>query len=417
MNPLVLVFIAVFTVVAEAESTVVIKAQDLKSLVESRNERVRARVLEKEGALEREGSFARSFLPTMELHASEEQFKKGSHPSMTQPSFGAEIKVNVFNGGRDRLESERRTLIAERRGYETVQTLSMELGKAREAYWKILYLRDYIELIQAARKNSAESLKAAERRIKAGVATETDRVEFQMQEIDLKREFERIELERNNQIRTLKVILGINADVTPEFPEGLNHEHDWQSAIHHTEADHSFLVRPAEIQAQEAMAQAVIQRRSWMPKLDVFAAYNQYNQREEENFSLARDRQESVFGLRMSMNLFDGLSGRHEASALFKEASAAKAEAKYMNQEVEAHLHGEIAELNLLHDQVHAAEENILRAEKYYQLTKSEYSRGVKNSPDMLGATEKLIGMRQKRLEIVRDFQIAKSHVLSKIGR
>lgn len=402
---------------AQAETTVVIKSQDLRQLVESRNERVRAKELEQEGAVEREGSFARSFLPTAEVHAAEEQFKKGPLPTMTQPTFGAEVRVNVFNGGRDRLEGDRRKYIAERKGYESSQMVSLELGKAREAYWRILYLRDYIELLQSARRNSAESLKAAERRIKAGVATETDRVEFQMQEIDLKREFERAELERNNQIRTLMVILGFSSDVRPEFSESLNHEHDWQAAIKHTEADHAFLVRPAELQAKEAEAQASIQRRSWLPKLDVFAGYNQFNQRQEDAYGKAIDRQESVLGLRMSMNLFDGLSGRREALALTKEAQAAKAEAKYTNQEVEAHLHGEIAELNLLHDQVHAAEENIVRAEKYYQLTKSEYGRGVKNSPDMLGATEKLIGMRQKKLEIVRDFQIAKSHVLSKIGR
>ena len=412
-----LIFLLFFVSTAQAETKMIIKSQDLRNLVEKQNERVRAKILEREGANDREGSFGRSFLPTAEIHAVEERFKRGPHSTLTQPAFGAEVKVNVFNGGRDRLEGERRTLMSERKDFESAQTLFAELGKAREAYWRILYLRDYIDLLQVARKNSSESLKAAERRIKAGVATETDRVEFQMQEIDLKRDFERAELERKNQIRTLMVVLGLDSEVQLEFPEPLGHEHDWQLGLKHTESDHAFLVRPAEIQAKEAEAQAGIQRRSWMPKVDVFAAYNQYNQREEENYPRASDRQESVLGVRMTMNFFDGLAGQREAAALAKEAGAAKAEAKYVSREVEAHLHGEIAELKLLHDQVHEAEENILRAEKYYLLTKSEYSRGVKNSPDMLGATEKLIGMKQKKLEIVRDFQIAKSHVLAKIGR
>ena len=38
----------------------------------------------------------------------------------------------------------------------------------------------------------------------------------------------------------------------------------------------------------------------------------------------------------------------------------------------------------------HNAEENIKRAERYYRLTQSEYNRGVKNSPDVLGASQRL---------------------------
>jgi hypothetical protein len=41
----------------------------------------------------------------------------------------------------------------------------------------------------------------------------------------------------------------------------------------------------------------------------------------------------------------------------------------------------------------------------------------VKNSPDVLGAADKLFDMQHKRLEIIRDFQVAKGHVLAKIGR
>lgn len=398
-------------------SNLTLKFQDLRGLIESRNERVRAKTKALEAAGEREGALVRSFLPTAEIHAAHENFKKGPLPSRTQPTYGVEVRVNLYNGGRDQLEDERHSLGSQRKRFESAQTLAEEIGKAREAYWRVVYLRDYIELLKEARRNSAESLKAAQRRVRSGVATETDRVEFEMQDIDLKRELERSELEQNNQIRTLKVILGIDPGTDLEFSDGLKHEHDWEMALKHTEADHAFLIQPAELQAKEYESLGQIQRRSWLPKIDAFAAYSQFNQRAEEDFSKADDRQENVVGLRLTINLFDGLHGYHEGSALLSEGAAAKAEAKYVRQEVEAHLHGEIEELRLLHNQVHEAEENIKRAERYHRLTQSEYVRGVKNSPDMLGATEKLIGMRQKRLEIVRDFQIAKSHVMAKIGR
>ncbi len=409
--------VIILNAAAEVHNKKAIKYEDLKPMIESRNEKLRGKSKEYEGAKERQGALGRSFFPTVELYAAQENFEKGPLPRKSQPAYGAEARLNIYNGGRDQLESERRTLVAERKGYERALTLSTELSKAREAYWRVLYLRDYIDLLKEARLNTADSSKAAERRIKGGVATSSDRVEFEIHETELKREQERAVLEQQNHIRTLSVVLGFDDGISLDFPEVLKHEHDWESAINHTEVDHIFLVKPAELHARESEALATIQRRAWFPKLDAYAAYNQLNQREEEDFADASDRQESVLGVRMSMSFFDGLKGRREAAALSAESEAAKAEARYVHREVVAHLHGEIDELKLLHNQVHDAEANIGRAVKYYKLTQSEYARGVKNSPDMLGATEKLISIRHKRLEIIRDFQVSKSHVLAKIGK
>lgn len=393
-----------------------LKASEIKAMVESRNERVKGKQKETEAAAMREGTLARSFLPTAEIYGAHEKFKKGSHPAKSQPAYGGEVRLNLFNGGRDSLENDRRSLVAERKRHEGTQAASHEISQARETYWRVVYLRDLIELLRQARKNSAESLKSAERRIRSGVATDTDRVEFEMQDIDLKRELERAQLEQQNLVRKLTVLLGLPPETTLEFSEELAHEHDWEAALAHTEDDHAYLVKPAELMAKEAETLARSSRRSWLPKVDAFAAYHQFNQREEDA-DAASNRREKVVGLRLTMNLFDGFLSQKEASAFAAEAEAARAEANYGHQEIEAHIHGEVAELKLLHAQVHEAEENEKRAERYLRLTQSEYSRGVKNSPDMVGAMEKLVSMRQKRLEIIRDFQISKSHVLAKIGK
>ena len=74
-------------------------------------------------------------------------------------------------------------------------------------------------------------------------------------------------------------------------------------------------------------------------------------------------------------------------------------------------------ELTFLHSQVHAAEENVKRATRYYALTQNEYSCGVKNSPDVVGASDRLLENQLMELRLLRDFQISRSHVLSKLGR
>ena len=45
-------------------------------------------------------------------------------------------------------------------------------------------------------------------------------------------------------------------------------------------------------------------------------------------------------------------------------------------------------------------------AEKYYDLTLAEYKRGVKNSPDIVGATERYFDSKKKKIEIQKELEL-----------
>lgn len=393
-----------------------IHSERLKELVETKNSRVQASQKLKEAARNREGFLGRSFFPALEMHASQEQFKQGRGESQQQPAYGAELRVNLFNGGKDALENKVRTLGSQKRTYENQRILSEELEKARNDYWQVLYLRDKSGLLNAAIEINKKNLSAADRRIRSGVATESDRVEFEMQAVELERELAETKNKLDASRRSLQVLLGVEKISDSDFTEKLDHEHDYEKVLKHNVGDHDFLFKENEVQSEQSRLQASKENRNFWPKLDVFAAYNQYNQRDKDP-ALAADRTESVVGVRMTLNISSGLESLQEKSALLKEAEASRHVSEFQKKEVEVHIENEMSELALMHDQVHEAEENIKRAEKYYRLTQSEYARGVKNSPDVLGASEKLFSNRHKRLEIIRDFQLAKAHVLSKIGR
>ena len=181
----------------------------------------------------------------------------------------------------------------------------------------------------------------------------------------------------------------------------------------HSEIQHQFLAKPSLVQAEENEMAAKIQARSWWPRVDAYLAQNQYNVRTGNVFDRQEGR-ETVGGIRLTMNLFDFTSGNREAKALQAEASGAKSEALYLEKQIENEAHTEIAQIEFLHQQIHDAEENIKRAEKYYQITMSEYSRGVKNSPDVLGAVDKLQLMKIKYYEILKDFYVVRDHLKTK---
>jgi outer membrane protein len=393
-----------------------IDSNNLKELLQSKNVKIESSKLELDAAQEREVSIARSFLPSIELHGSQESFKVGKLEQKNEPAYGAEAKINLFNGGRDQIHSEIRSLQAQKKNYQLLRVQAEELEKARNLYWQILYAREKIELLNAGIATNNENLKAAERRIRGGVATESDRFEFEIKNTELTQELNEIKLQQNSNISTLALMLGFDDPKELSFNEKLEHEHDIASFLKHSIKDHEFLYKENELQASESSLEATSQSRTWWPKVDAFASYNQYNERDKE-FANASDRTESAVGLKATLSLANALDSASESRAFRQQAISSQKLAEMQKQEIEIHIENEMAELELLHSQVHQAEENITRAEKYYKLSLSEYARGVKNSPDILGASEKLLNMKDKKISIIRDFQLAKVHILSKMGK
>ncbi len=397
-------------------SPVEVTSAKLKELLETRNAKVAALKLDADAAQEREGALLRSFLPSIEVSTAQESFKKGQGDQKSQPAYGVEAKMNLFNGGRDSLREDIRSLDSQKKAIAIRRGLAEELDKARPVYWNALYLRDKILLLREMIEVNKSSLASALRRIKNGVATDSDRFEFEMKTVDLLRELKDAELKFKSESRLLILLLGLPAQSELQLNEKWTHDHDLDALIKHRSADHEFLLQENELQADQMKLMATEAGRAWWPRVDAYAGYNQFNQRIEE-FPDAQDRRESVVGIRLSASLPAGFEASRESAALRKEAQAQRLKSDFLRQEVENHLSAEFEELKSLHDQVHDADENIERAGRYNKLTQSEYLRGVKNSPDVLGASEKLYGMKNKRLEIMRDFQIAKSHLLSKMGK
>jgi outer membrane protein len=415
-----LIMLALSLAVSPAKAaSLPLNSQTIRDLVTAKNAKLSAVRFEKSAAEELKGSLARSFLPAVNFYGAQENFKTGSLEQKSQPAFGAEIQVNLFNGGRDKIENEVRSLEVERISSQEQKTAADELQRARAHYWQILFLREKLILLKDAFAVNRRNLASALRRIKSGVAADSDRFEFEMKAVDLKREIAETELEISSQNRLLKNLMALPMATEFEFSEPFKHDHGFEKDLMHSSDQHDYIYKEHEIQAEQRNLFAKRHARYWLPKVDAYWSYSKFNQKVESAGPDANREMldEFALGLRMTVNLTDVYNSEREAIAFTKKAIAAQAIATFQRQEVEAHLQSEMDELTLLHDQVHDVEENISRAKSYYAMTQAEYSRGVKNSPDVLGASEKLFAMRHKRLEIIKNFQLAKSHVLSKLGK
>ncbi|KYG61399.1 hypothetical protein AZI86_16935 [Bdellovibrio bacteriovorus] len=410
------VFVIALFSVGTAVAQTAISPENLESLLKEKNTRVSAAKLNVEAAESRTGYLGRSFIPSVDLYASQESFKMGQAEQKNQPTYGAEVRLNLFNGGADRLENDVRHLEVSKRGFQSQKTVAEELLKARNLYWQMSFLTKKKELLGKTLDLNSSNLQGALKRIRSGVATDSDRFEFEMKDVDLRRELKQTDLELQNLSQEMNLILNLPPDNGYKLTQELGHEHEFIKELKPQEGQNSFWYLEQQTEAEQKTLSAQQSGRSLWPKLEAFAGYNQYNEREKE-YPESSDRTESVVGLRLRLNLADGFTALQDSSSYKKQALAEQRLAEFQKNSLSVALENETRRLHFLHDQVHEAEENINRAERYYKLTQSEYARGVKNSPDVLGAAEKLYERRHKYFEILRDFQLSRSQALAVLGK
>ena len=160
--------------------TVPLSFKDLPRLVAERNENASGAESLADSARARTGSLGRSFLPMVEAQGGGERHQTGRYSYRSEPYGGVEVKVNLFRGGRDKLdegarESQWRGAQANaRKSYES------ELTQARKAFWILVSLRETSALLKESLEENEKHVQMAARRITRGLAAETDRLEFQI---------------------------------------------------------------------------------------------------------------------------------------------------------------------------------------------------------------------------------------------
>ncbi len=413
MKLFIIFIVLIFNQITFAKESLTLKSADIKQLIESQNARVKGKNYQAKAMIHRQGYLKRSFLPSLKIQGAQERFSLGQNYTRTQPTYGAELSLNLFNGLKDQLQNQVINKKKQRVDSEIKVSLYEEIIKAKEIYWTLVYLNQTFVALSEVKKINQTNLSSVERRIKSGSATTADRFEFLMKQTEIDSNLKKVNMQKEILDKELGSILGFSNIEKIILADKFEHFEKMEDIGNHNEAQHQFLALPALLQSEENEILARIQSRSWWPRIDAFVAFNEYNVRNGNVFG-PQEGQETVMGLRLSMNLFDFMSGNTEASALRADAEGSRFESQYLSKLIENEAHTEITSLNFLHQQIHDAEENIKRSEGYLKITLAEYSRGVKNSPDVLGAIDKLFETKNKYNEILRDFYITRDHLKTK---
>ncbi len=387
-----------------------IRFEELPKLVRDRNASAQASSRAAEAVVAREGYLRRSFLPRISVKAGQESAKVGAAAREELGYWSAEARINIFSGGRDRLEEGARRAESEaaktRAGFE----FHNELLKARKNYWHLTATLLLIEDLREAIHGNDENIKAARKRLGAGVTTAADAVQFELEKTILVQNLKRLEHEEDVLKNRLSVLLGLSEHKELRVEKRIPHPPEAEFQEREIAAEENLEVRMFRKQADSEKLRARQSNRWFWPKFDLYARHGQPSL--SDDYTLAvRKETESIAGVNLTLDLGQAFHDRAESLAQAQQSQSYAARAEHRAREVRADSHELQHDLRLLHELLHDADADVERARNFLRLTKSEYARGVKNGPDLREAFLKLYEFRRRKIELGLEYQSAKAEL------
>ncbi len=402
---------------AEGSSTPVrIAYNDLSKLIREKNEKVKAAQIAASAANIRTGFLTRSFLPSLALKTGSESAQLGVNSAQQRDFWGAEAQLNIYRGGRDKIEEKIRESKSNAMKAESVREFQSELRDARKTYLQLIAIGKTLNEMNEVLKNNSENIKAARRRVGAGVSTTADGVQFELENTLLNQQLKKLTLEKDLLQNKLSVAIAADNHKNLVIDEDFSHPPEVATA----EVDLSNTKNPElEVLKFEENIYSLKKEQAanwWLPSVDLYSVYRRPSFLESESRSLSREN-EWVTGVQASFNLGQGLEDRIATQSQELEAKATSLRLSYSFRKATALKHELVHDLNLIHELIHDAEKDIEKASDFLKLTKAEYNRGVKNGPDLLEAFAKFYEFRNRNIELYRTYHETQAEISYQTGK
>lgn len=380
----------------------------------AQNQELKAIALQLDAAKNEAKATRGAFFPEVSVQGGPVSTKFDGEKNSDTALYG-NVEWNLYRGGRDRAALDVKNIEAEFLEKQVSQSKNNLARKIARAYYEALFFLESFHLKEKALTLNDEQMKLARRKNQSGFTSSADVIEFELREATIKSDLKRIFQEKADKFRELSVLLGRGENAPAITLRGHlkkdAYQPDRKKVLSElTTSNPEIMLVQAE--QQIAKKEKDIVRAGFLPEIDVEGRYGKIAS-DERVFS-EKDNY-SVF-LKVKVPIFSGLS----TSNGFKAATARSQQKEaHFNQKAisfKAEAEGLFSKLDSIWERLELEEKTLQRSEDYYKITLGEYRRGVKNSPDMVGAAERLLDARIRNLEYRRDYLLTKLEILGLTG-
>ncbi len=322
---------------------------------------------------------------------------------------------NLYNGGADKAATDLSKSEIETQE-KRIKSLKNKIKKeVSKIYYELQFILESISLKQKSLELNSQQMKIAKAKNNSGLTTSSDVLEFDLRDSTLQSDLVLLNQQLEQKFNQLNVILSRRSNVPHEAVKGhliresynLNRD-DLLAKIQ--ESNDQLLL--SKIELQQAETEKRQSKSQFLPKLDLEARYGKLAN-EEKVFD--ENNNYSVI-LKFNLPLFSGFEDYNALKSANAKTAASQIVFDQKNISLAAELDSLLAEIKALNVRLDLEEKNLERSEKYYKLTLDEYRRGIKNSPDMVGASERLLDARLRNLEYRRDLMLARAQIQELTG-
>lgn len=330
------------------------------------------------------------------------RFNDDNNNGMT---YYGRVDWNLYRGGADSYNFESYRL-REQLEEKKFAALKAKVSRAvSQVYYELLFLLESTAFKEKAIELNQEQMKLAKRKKTSGFTSSADVIEFELREATLNSDLQMINQQVLEKSRDLAVVLGRKDLALPITAKG---HLEQQVSIPSKEKfmrqieNGNFEIANAKTEIQLSQRDLSVVRARYLPSLDLETRYGKFAVDERV---LPQANNYSVF-LRLSVPIFSGLETINETRALNATLVAKDTAATRVMVSSRATAENLFSLLQTISERISLEEKTLPKSETYYKITLDEYRRGVKNSPDMVVASERLLDARIRNLEFRRDFYL-----------
>lgn len=313
---------------------------------------------------------------------------------------------NIYRGGVDKIaidKGQEKLWLEEKK----VKLLKVKIHReVAVVYYELLFLYETQDLKEKALELNQEQMKLAQRKRSSGFTSETDVIEFDLREAELKSDLKMISQQIMEKTRELAIVLS-RKESAPILIKGHLERESWNPERKKLleqlrESNLDLIVASTELKLSQLDVKQ--EEAEFLPKLDLEAKYGKLASEEKV---YAENNNYSVM-LKLNIPLFSGLEtlNRTKSAKSLQQGQVIALERKYIS--LKSDFENILDLFFTITERLALEEKNLNKSESYYKLTLEEYRRGVKNSPDMVGASKRLLEVRIRNLEYRRDYYLTK---------
>ncbi|MDG0817673.1 TolC family protein [Bdellovibrio svalbardensis] len=312
-------------------------------------------------------------------------------------------RLNLFNGFKHVSTSDQRTIEAKLTELEYEQTrrdLKMQLIEVTS---EMIYLHKLQEILFEEEKITKSQKSWAQKKVSAGLTSSVDNLEFDLREDEIRIQHRQIDqLHKESHLRLVHLF---GADVADSDLDKLN----FTSVAKLTDVptfspEKNLDNQKATLQSRLSEAEKKNIKADFMPTVDFVYSFGRLTPSENSPMKF----NESNYALQVVIPLFTGFDTVYKNRSADSNLASSKARSAQTQVDSLSLFNALSEKIKELSDLYVINERKLESSKKYFDLTVSEYKRGIKNSPDLVSATERWFSSQKRKFELLKELELTR---------